>query len=496
MVETYKGWSGNAEELARAIAALSPVYVPGVEAQSLRVVRDWRNKGIFSQPKQKPFGYRQVLEGVAALWWFSKKGWQSKVIVETLSALQDADLVDFIKRMDLDDSGVATAPIRDTRRQVRDANVAVELLARGIVRQYQYTVLGRHGIVRQTQPLGDDGGIHKDLRLAMSKLSRLQVECRGEDRCACVHDVLSMAKTPISSGGWGIDLVDQADFEHKDIVLVDPIHATPPRECQDLALTAAGGETDLIEGRLHDQLRAIVGRSVLSPAEVYTAVRGFICRNPLVTLSMANAFMSRPGMNGLYKVFRDFYDELHEDMLIGGVAHKCAHCGALMRPRRGYPDGVCSVEPCFRSNPAKVGERLDPAKDKLFVAVPAVMAYWVTPAYDEIRIHDAAKAMGYAAELYPNEDACDVGINGQAVGIDAKNYASPIRLAKKLNSSIGRLRNYEARVIAVSDHLVASRRDYVAVVRSELLKKGDPSTLRVMTVSDVIAWLRREMRNG
>jgi hypothetical protein len=124
------------------------------------------------------------------------------------------------------------------------------------------------------------------------------------------------------------------------------------------------------------------------------------------------------------------------------------------------------------------------------------MTFWVTPAFEEIRIHDAAKGIGYAVELYPEEDACDIGINGREIGIDAKNYSSPVCLARKLNVSIGGLRNYETRVIAVSDHLVQSRRDYTAVLRSELLRKGDPATLRVMTVSQVIAWLRKEARHG
>jgi hypothetical protein len=478
MLEGYKGWLGTAEELVSIIAMLAATYVPGEEPPTLRVVRDWRSKGILSQPKQKPFGYRQVLEGIAAFWWFSKKGWQSRVIVETLSGLQDTDLAAFVKRMNID-GGPATTAARDTRRQVRDANVAIELLARGIVRQYHYTVLGRHGIIRQTQPQGEDGGIHKDLRLAISKLGRLQVECEGKDNFACVHDVLNRAKNPISAEGWRISLFDQPDFEYRDIFLIDPIHSTPTPECQDLAGVAAGGEADLIEGRLHDQLRNIVGRSVQMPSEVYTAIRGF---------------MSRPGMNGFSRAFYDYYNELHEGLLIEGVAHQCAHCRALMRPHRGYPLGICSVEPCFKTNPPTVGACLDPRKDQLFIAVPAVMTFWITPAFDEIRIHDAAKTLGYAVELFPEEDACDVGINGREIGIDAKNYASPVWLARKLNISIGRLGNYETRVIAVSDHLVQARRDYIAVMRGELLRKGDPSTLRVMTVSQVIDWLREGCR--
>src|ERR1043166_7536577 len=257
MIESYKVLVGDAEDLASVLASIADMYVPGEEPPNLRVLRDWRNKGIFSQPKRKPFGYRQVLEGIAAFWWISKRGWQTKVIVESMAALQDADLVDFIGRMNVDGR---TAPVggHDPRRQVRDAMVAVELLARGIVRQYDYTVLGRRGIIRQTQPHAEEGGIHKDLRLAISKLGRLQVEAGEIDSFACVHEVLFRAKSPISAASWGLKTFERPDFQYRDVCLIDPIHGAPTPECQDLANSALGGEADLIERRLHDQLRSIV----------------------------------------------------------------------------------------------------------------------------------------------------------------------------------------------------------------------------------------------
>ena len=491
-MQRYKGWIGSAEELTPIIETLGRVYVPGEQPPSLRVIRDWRAKGIFSQLKQKPFGYRQILEGVAAFWWISKKGWQSKVICENLAALDDAELLEFIKRMNSDGSPAHVGMRRDSRRQLRDAMIAIELLARGVVRQYDYTVLGRNGIVRQTQPLADEGGIHKDLRLAMSKLGRLQVELEGLDTFACAHEVLHRAKSPISSHTWGMKLFEHRDFEYGDICLIDPIHSAPTPECQDLANLAASGESDLIERRLHDHLRSIVARSVLAPSEVYTLVRGFICRNPLVRLSTVTAFASRPGMQGFFGSLHDFYEDLHDGWLIEGVAHQCAHCRALMRPHRGHPQGICSVETCRRSHPASIGARLDPQIDKLFVAVPAVMTFWVTPGFDEIRIHDAAKALGYIVVLYPDGDACDVGLNGRRIGIDAKNYASPVCLARKLNASIGGLREYKTRIIAVPDYRVKARADYLKNVRDELHLSGESSRLRIMTVSQVLAWLQKE----
>jgi len=495
MIERYKGWIGDAGDLASVLASLAETFVPGQEPPNLRVVRDWRAKGIFSQPKRKPFGYRQVLEGIAAFWWISKRGWQSKVIVESMAALQDSDLLDFIRRMNVD-GGIASLGDKDVRRQVRDAMVAVELLARGIVRQYDYTVLGRRGIIRQTQPNAEEGGILKDLRLAISKLGRLQIEAGGIDSFACVHEVLFRAKSPISAATWGVKIFELPNFEYRDVCLIDPIHGSPTPECQDLANTAAGGESDLIERRLHDHLRSIVARSVLTSSEVYTAVRGFVCRNPLVGLSAISLFSSRPGMQGFFGSLLDFYRELHEGLLFGDVAHQCGHCRSLMRPQRGYPDGICCVEPCQKTNPPSVGARLDHRKDKLFVAVPAVMTFWVTPAFDEIRIHDTAKRLKYGAELYPEEDACDIGINGREIGVDAKNYASPVCLARKLNHSIGGLRRYETRIIAVPDYRVKARPDYIEVVRKELLRKGEPSTLRVMSVSQVVNWLQEEAEHG
>jgi hypothetical protein len=116
--------------------------------------------------------------------------------------------------------------------------------------------------------------------------------------------------------------------------------------------------------------------------------------------------------------------------------------------------------------------------------------YWTGPAIDEIAIYDEAIRRGLQAELYPENDLCDVAINGRAIGIDAKSYSSPVSLALRLNRSIGGLINYRRRIIAVGDEHLSLKAGYIATVRSCLDKHGDPDTLEIRSVSWVIQMLR------
>ncbi|MCC5624730.1 hypothetical protein, partial [Nostoc sp. CHAB 5715] len=125
--------------------------------------------------------------------------------------------------------------------------------------------------------------------------------------------------------------------------------------------------------------------------------------------------------------------------LIKGLAHRCAHCGTLMRPhpnKKIFPEGRCPIRQCNSRKRAKVLEKLDPTQDRLLIAKPQILTYWTGPAIDELEIFDTARQHGLNAELYPESDLCDVSINERAIGIDAKSYTSPVSLALRLNRSI------------------------------------------------------------
>jgi hypothetical protein len=191
-----------------------------------------------------------------------------------------------------------------------------------------------------------------------------------------------------------------------------------------------------------------------------------------------------------------FFDSVPDVWLIDGHAHRCAYCGTLMRPypdRKLFSDGRCPIRQCLghNSSKAKVSEKLDPNQDRLLIAQPQILTYWTGPAIDELAIFDAAMKNGLDAELYPESDQCDIGINRRNIGIDAKSYTSPVSLALRLNRSIGGLVHYRRRIIAVRDQLIEERPDYLSTFQSALDKKGDTATLEILSVSQVIELLKK-----
>ena len=118
----------------------------------------------------------------------------------------------------------------------------------------------------------------------------------------------------------------------------------------------------------------------------------------------------------------------------------------------------------------------------------AVLAYWVGPGLDEIRIHDALAAAGRKVTLYPLADAADIGLDGLAVGVDVKTYASPIVLGARLTRTIGRLGLFARRILAVPDDKLLINRDYLPQLRAAY---AGPVSIEFMTVSEAIRDLSR-----
>ena len=57
-------------------------------------------------------------------------------------------------------------------------------------------------------------------------------------------------------------------------------------------------------------------------------------------------------------------------------------------------------------------------------------------------------------------------------------------------TGIGGLVNYRRRIIAIGEELIDMNPNYMATVRSCLDRRGDPSTLEIMSVSSVVKMLR------
>ncbi len=278
-------------------------------------------------------------------------------------------------------------------------------------------------------------------------------------------------------------------FRYADVELVDRDLGVPTDDCREMA-SVGGTETTALEEIHHERLRAAVhGYPRGDRNHAYAAIREFIVRNPAVSEEGLHAFVVEGGHAAAARTVMSFYRPIPQAALFGRMARRCGHCGALLWPDRdaAFPDGRCRIRQCRLARPTPaVGDEVLPALWR--VALNALLGFWVGPGLDEIRLYDALKAAGREASLYPQADAADVGVDGLAVGIDVKTYASPVVLAARLTRSIGRLDLFDRRIVAFPDDKLRLNWRYGEQLRSAY--QGGRS-LEFMTVSEAIWELSR-----
>ena len=498
--EDIRQWQGTAEAIAKELKRQIEQLGLSVEPPAVRTVRLWRSKQLLSQPKGQEFRFRQILEGLAVAL-LLKRGWTLAAIAQVLPSFRDATLEQQIlaeaDRQDptwLPQMQTTTLPLPTGHASTIElAEDTVILLAQGILRQY--TRILNRDIVRQ-----DDRYMPSELYRAMCKLGRLYIESGQSDRAACVHTVLERARYPLDKlDKWELDIFCHPDFRFGQAILITPDLRVPTSDCAEIANTRGTfGEDNVIEHRLYQRLREATERlGIRHQHKAYTALRSLFGSRSLIGEHQLLEYLRDNDLTPLQGMIVDtFFDSVPDVWLIDGHAHRCAYCGTLMRPypdRKLFPDGRCPIRQCLghNSSKAKVSEKLDPNQDRLLIAQPQILTYWTGPAIDELAIFDAAIKNGLDAELYPESDQCDIGINRRNIGIDAKSYTSPVSLALRLNRSIGGLVHYRRRIIAVSDQLIEERPDYLSTFQSVLDKKGDAATLEILSVSQVIELLKK-----
>lgn len=334
-----------------------------------------------------------------------------------------------------------------------------------------------------------DDKLPPELHSAMCKLGRLYIEEGKCDRAACVHDVLERSRYSLNSKQWDLNTFKELEFANASLIDLDL--KVPTVDCAEIADKSGGyGEDNVIERRLY--IKIINTTKCLGTKkqhQAYTAIRELIGRRSLIRERELLDYLIEHNLTPLQETVVEFFDFVPEAWLINNFAHRCYHCGTLLRPhpnRDRYRDGYCPIYQCNSKYQPRVGEKLNPKNGRLLVAKPQILAYWTAPAIDELAIFDEAKIYGLDAELYPESDQCDVAIGDRAIGIDAKSYRSPVLLASKLNRSIGGLIFYKKRIVAITDELIEDYSGYLSTLRSLLDKKGETRTLQVMPVSSVI----------
>lgn len=139
----------------------------------------------------------------------------------------------------------------------------------------------------------------------------------------------------------------------------------------------------------------------------------------------------------------------------------CANCGGLLYPHRDanrFPDGRCKIGPCREEVPSSAaGQIVDDAADD-------ILAYLVGPGLAEIRLYDELRRGGVDVQLYPRDDAADIGRTSE-LGIDVKSYACPRLLGDTLSERLGGLTTFDERCVAIPDAIVNRRPGYLEDLR-------------------------------
>jgi len=354
------------------------------------------------------------------------------------------------------------------------------LLAQGINQQYDKLKEHPSAMVRQTRE-----ELHEQLTSVLPRLSALYI-CEGkEDKAACIHTVMEMATWPMKE--WGIDYFAKVDFPYRELILIDPETLVPTYESYELASQAGGwGEDQILEKFYHQQVYDLLKNAESRRDKLYTTIREFMVRHPLATSKEIEVWLDTLKFPHANSTLSSYYRTIPSQWLHRDGVHQCSHCGGLLKPhpdKKRYPAGLCVVNQCRRKGIFVATPEKFSAED-IKLLNNQLLTYWVGPGLDEIKIYDAARQFGRNAVLYPDSDACDISLDGYKVGIDAKSYISASLLINRLNHSIGRLVEYDRKIIAISDELNDSEGIYLATLH--LQKSGAAKDLEFMTVSTLI----------
>lgn len=366
----------------------------------------------------------------------------------------------------------------------------VALLAQGLELIFSRVCDGKR-IVRQDQD------VPTQMQLAQARIGRLYLEeGKVEGASADLHGLIALCRLPFSAPEWGLDVFARHDWGYRDTVLVDPELRVPTPECAVIAASYNGfGENQIVEKILFDTLHSISSQ-FQDKDRAYTTLREILGRHSLISENKLVGLLQVHEMLHIQSdVVRNFYEAVPQAWLVEGKACCCSHCGTLMKPRRTNSPAKCTMVQCATIENPGEPILLDTRSDRYLIAKPQVLKYWTEPAIDELKIYDAARQAGIeSVALYPFCDAVDITLlDGMEVGIDAKSYASPEVLAMKfINSGIGRLAQYNTKIIAINDACEKGAPHYRTRLIDRLMTEGDKNPargVRFMTVSEVIEHL-------
>jgi len=431
-----------------------------------RLARDWRASGLLTQDGRQ-FTGRNILE-LLRVRQLRDQDLPLVLIEQDLHAQSDEQLWAAL-------TGTAQTPELLPAPPASESFIdeTVVLLAAGLLRQFKDTQQGKVvGIIHD---------LPRELRQAQAWLARLALRAGEEDRFASVHVLIHACTRPMQE--WApAPLATHPSYA--ETLLVDPDYLVPTEECDQLA-QQGGRVDDLIESRLHRTLMdALATLPEDEQAGTYTLIRRFIAEQPLATQDELQTLLLDAHLNApLRALIHQCYEPVHPNERRGRNVIRCAHCRGPMRA-----DGSCRLASCRAMHATPAAGPAIPA-ERARVARPELLRYWSDPAQEELRLHRELSQAGLEdVTLYPHLDRCDVSL-GEHTGVDVKDHANPARLARTLNASIGGLRHYERRILAVADR--RARQEQYLDRLSEQLTAPLRRSLLILSVTDTIALLKK-----
>ena len=460
----------TADDAAVLIATAASELGIRAEPPDVRTLRLWRSKRRLTVEGRR-FTRRNLIE-VLVLLKLRQEGLTLQGAVERVLALDEERL-----RLLLTQSSSLPLTTSDA-----EPLITLHLLARGIIEQYRLVEKGAivgHTDERMTGMLSTP----LSLQQAMAHLSRYYFAEGHDDRASSVHQLLRLCTEPLHA--WAPRALAELT-QYRDAVLIDPLYLVPNEDCEAIAEEADGTNlADMIERHLHEALRATLAKLGEDADAAYTVIRAFIGHHPLATrLELQHLYLNPELNNEAIAFVQGIYMAVHASSAINAQVQRCGYCNALLTYKG------CSLAGCRDDYPQPhPSDLLIPLGDA-FLARPEVLKYWADPAREELRLYDALRrdtALRTIISLYPGSDRCDVAV-GEEIGIDVKDYHDPVRLAHRLNRSLGGLNHYPRRIVAIA------RRRWSSTYRDRLLEQLSPerrTALQVMRVDDAITYIKK-----
>lgn len=325
---------------------------------------------------------------------------------------------------------------------------------------------------------GSRVGLTAEDRGTMALVSRARLSLGLSDTTSEIHNLLALCKMPL--GEW-LPLPEVLEEGLGPVRLIDPEQLMPSLEAESLAEDVAG-LSSLVEEQIFGDFREALAKLPPSQADtVYTAVREFVVRHPVVRLKELESLLEDVPSAVANRIRMGFYEPLAARLDGSEGMALCTRCGNLAKAHVGG-GWLCTTAACVQHG-GTTPRFEEAAGAEHFRLNRSLRQYWLEPGLDEISLHDALKADGLQPRLYPNRDRVDIDLGAQSgIGIDLKAYTSPELLGRRMKKRPGGLAYYAHRWLVVPDWLANGTPGYMERLRGALAS----SPIQAMTASQAL----------